>query len=560
MKRNILVIFLLLSFLACNLEEDKSGNEDENPIVNPDGSGNGTDAGNGIDPISTEKVRVIYNKNGADGGTTPQSYTVDPNSQIVISDVVLKRKGYTFLGWNTQADGDGVIYKAGEEVSIYSRDIVLYSFWCLNSEGFKVTYHGNGNVDGSTPIDANYYTDYYEVEVLEPLPEFSRPTYKFGGWATTPEYSRESKVYKPGDTFNISEDIDLYADWGGRTESHNWTNIVSNSSNDKLVAIIDNGAKNQLYYSHDSGRTWTLTGHEDEWLDLDMSTTTGLVYALSHKTAIGEPASLYRSIDYGVNWSHVITFEDGSEHDENASHMDEVHISDDESVIIVGGNVSPVVYRSTDKGSTWDVLNYNGNSVINKMAMTPDGKKIVITRDGSYAGIEISNDSGDTWNHVGFMTGQFHIIDPSSLNISNDGSTITVGTYKDYHLLEDDIPEGGFLYVTRDDGITINKFDNRGFWNNDIVLSSNGEVIITTASRTYGDKDYYKDFYLGIRYSNNFGETWSEIDVPDTYDHDISEGFRSFAISSDGTNISTCGWNSYIYRSEGDINQWLPWF
>ena len=43
------------------------------------------------------------------------------------------REGYTFLGWNTEMDGSGIIIEDQAEVDLYKlvegKDIILYAQW-----------------------------------------------------------------------------------------------------------------------------------------------------------------------------------------------------------------------------------------------------------------------------------------------------------------------------------------------------------------------------------------------------------------------------------------------
>jgi uncharacterized repeat protein (TIGR02543 family) len=72
--------------------------------------------------------QVIYNGNGATGGSTPgnvtqgNSITVDPNTGNLI------RAGYRFLGWNTAANGSGTSYEGGETPTL-PVGTVLYAMW-----------------------------------------------------------------------------------------------------------------------------------------------------------------------------------------------------------------------------------------------------------------------------------------------------------------------------------------------------------------------------------------------------------------------------------------------
>ncbi|GLC88057.1 leucine-rich repeat protein [Lysinibacillus piscis] len=75
--------------------------------------------------------KVTYNGNGATEGTAP----VDANAYEEGASVTVANKGnlikagYTFTGWNTQADGKGTNYVAGNKFTINTADVVLHAQW-----------------------------------------------------------------------------------------------------------------------------------------------------------------------------------------------------------------------------------------------------------------------------------------------------------------------------------------------------------------------------------------------------------------------------------------------
>ena len=97
------------------------------------------------DAVSTEaEVKVVvnkvnnsltYNYNGADEEdstveTIESAITVDADKEIT-------RKGYTFMGWNTEPDGSGMSYKAGDELSFDDNGnggmgVTLFAQWKAN--------------------------------------------------------------------------------------------------------------------------------------------------------------------------------------------------------------------------------------------------------------------------------------------------------------------------------------------------------------------------------------------------------------------------------------------
>ncbi len=124
-----------------------------------------------------------------------------------------------FKEWNTQANGSGTSYKAGESVTL-TKDITLYAQW---AEFTKVTYAVNYK---SLNYPYNDYTDIYiqQFESGEGLAscneafadfiatqEGSKLT--FCGWDTNADGS--GNRYEEGKKLSLTEDIILYAQWCG---------------------------------------------------------------------------------------------------------------------------------------------------------------------------------------------------------------------------------------------------------------------------------------------------------------------------------------------------------
>ena len=86
------------------------------------------------------QANVVYDANGGTG-----SHAATPGWQY--SDVTVpsdtsksfKRDGYVFLGWDTQADGNGTAYKDGSQVPLQDKDITLYAQWQPVFEQFTPT-------------------------------------------------------------------------------------------------------------------------------------------------------------------------------------------------------------------------------------------------------------------------------------------------------------------------------------------------------------------------------------------------------------------------------------
>ena len=94
------------------------------------------------------QVNVSYDANGGTG--TMESITGDVGSKIVIEQNGFARSGYTFTGWNTQADGKGTAYKAGDSFTLTDKDTVLYAQWSKNSGSAGTGTNGTAKPSAGT--------------------------------------------------------------------------------------------------------------------------------------------------------------------------------------------------------------------------------------------------------------------------------------------------------------------------------------------------------------------------------------------------------------------------
>ena len=143
------------------------------------------------------------------------------------------REGYTFVGWNTKADGSGYFYSDEEEVSnLTTTDgatITLYAQWKANP--YTIVFDGNGSTSGSTESVAATY----DKTATLTKNGFQRAGYTFTGWNTKADGT--GTAYTNKQSVNIATDEDatvtLYAQWKAKT----WT--VSFDANGGSVATAN---------------------------------------------------------------------------------------------------------------------------------------------------------------------------------------------------------------------------------------------------------------------------------------------------------------------------------
>jgi len=74
---------------------------------------------------------LTYDGNGSDGGSIPSDANayVEGDTVTVAAPGAMTRAGYTFFGWNTEANGDGTAYSTAATFSMPANDLELYAQW-----------------------------------------------------------------------------------------------------------------------------------------------------------------------------------------------------------------------------------------------------------------------------------------------------------------------------------------------------------------------------------------------------------------------------------------------
>jgi surface protein len=153
---------------------------------------------------------VTYDANGADSGTTPD----DPNRYYggdlatVLGSGDLYKHGYTFLEWNTSADGQGTSYAPGDVFSHPDADVVLFAIWSQDPT-FTLSYSTSGSTSGSAPSSTTAYEgDIINVEQCNLV----RTGFTCTGWNS--QADGLGQTYQAGDHFTLgTSDAVLYPMW-----------------------------------------------------------------------------------------------------------------------------------------------------------------------------------------------------------------------------------------------------------------------------------------------------------------------------------------------------------
>lgn len=166
-----------------------------------------------------DPAHLIYNANTGSTSQTRRTDGVVDQTLTVIANP-FTRTGYTFTGWNTQADGRGRAYTAGNGFRLVAdpksnpvNTSVLYAQWRINRVTLK--FDPNGGTGGYPDITVDAFTT-VTIPADAKEPKVQRPGFRFTGWAMKPTPGAGDTLLSPGKgTVSMPDrgSITVYAQW-----------------------------------------------------------------------------------------------------------------------------------------------------------------------------------------------------------------------------------------------------------------------------------------------------------------------------------------------------------
>ena len=166
-----------------------------------------------------DPAHLIYSANTGSTSQTRRTDGVVDQTLTVIANP-FTRSGYTFTGWNTQADGRGRAYAAGNGFRLVAdaksnpvNTSVLYAQWRINRVTLK--FDPNGGTGGYPDITADAFTT-VTIPADAKEPKVQRPGFRFTGWAMKPTPGAGDTILSPGKgTVSMPDrgSITVYAQW-----------------------------------------------------------------------------------------------------------------------------------------------------------------------------------------------------------------------------------------------------------------------------------------------------------------------------------------------------------
>jgi len=139
---------------------------------------------------------VVYHANGGKGELIcpDNPHAAGTKATVLAPGDAITRSDFYFVGWNTEADGDGEWYAPGDEISIVDKDVDLYAQWKRNKKitstltGSKV-WDDLNNAAGKRPDIGDNHGQPVDLELVN-LNGYEFPD---GVEAPKPKWTRDDK-------------------------------------------------------------------------------------------------------------------------------------------------------------------------------------------------------------------------------------------------------------------------------------------------------------------------------------------------------------------------------
>jgi uncharacterized repeat protein (TIGR02543 family) len=176
-------------------------------------AGNGSYASSGDVTLYAQwNSTITYDGNGltSAASTVPAATTATGTAAntTLASVGTMVKTGYSFAGWNTQADGLGTNYASGLTTYQSAGSRTLYAKWTRT-----ITYNSNGATTGTperaTDVFVNSTTP--SISTFPTVGTMVKTGYTFAGWSTTTSGTALSTPY------STTSEVPLYARWTANT-------------------------------------------------------------------------------------------------------------------------------------------------------------------------------------------------------------------------------------------------------------------------------------------------------------------------------------------------------
>lgn len=158
-----------------------------------------------------KKYSVEYDANG--GTSAPLSQIKYPTESLQLSSEQPERSGFTFLGWAVDPEAEIPEYFPGQ---IYDTDanLKLYAVWqTVPVIPCRITFDANADGDSSAIAPSPQYVLPGATFLLSQEEPVRSGPFAFLGWNTDPDPEDGMPSILPGQEYQVTEDLTLFAIW-----------------------------------------------------------------------------------------------------------------------------------------------------------------------------------------------------------------------------------------------------------------------------------------------------------------------------------------------------------
>jgi hypothetical protein len=263
------------------------------------------------------------------------------------------------------------------------------------------------------------------------------------------------------------------------TPTNYWRAITCSNDFSKLIAGISGDPGGGIYYSSDSGSTWTKSSVADRnCYGFAGNSDLSISYAVINNTTSG---GIYKSTNFGATWTQVNV---------NNRTYSFVCCSSDATKVAVtildGTNNASNwgILISTDSGATWTGKTLTSGvtpQFFRSICCTPDFTKLAAVTHAGNSGTKlwISTDSGANWTNKETSIYTSNNMDNIAISASNDLSHIVICNYS--------VPSGSAqisgVYYSVDSGTTFRMAQMPGtFWSATCFSKTTDEFVAVSGA------------------------------------------------------------------------------
>jgi len=326
-----------------------------------------------------------------------------------------------------------------------------------------------------------------------------------------------------------------------RTLEVNYPNVVALSSNSGYAIATTNSyvgdtTTKGIYYSTNYGYTWYSTTSSippTSWTDISITSSGQYCIACAGTYTNSNYGFIYYSSNYGISWNKS---------DSPQYNWGCLQISSDGSYAYAINNSNTVIYYSTNQGVNWLTKSSpNTNYYNNKISTSSTGKYVFIC--GYYGYVHYSSDSANSWNTTTLGTKNWNRI-----NVSSTGNYAYVTEYN------------GYVYYSNDYGYSWNSINKTEKWSSIIISYNEKYVFASTGSGAmYNNNSWVSE--IGNIYTLRNIDLCKILNVKPMISNftlnrsnSVTGNWLSIAISSAGNYAIACTPSKIYWSNDSGVN------